>query len=88
MATSRVNREVVRAGACVRVCVRAHTYECEEVEYVVAVRAHHVEGHAAELHEVLEALRGTIAAVDHVRHVVSQHERSPIPKTLRFMSSA
>ena len=41
---------------------------------MVVMRSHDVEGHAAQLHEVLEPLRGPLAAVDHVHHVVGQHE--------------
>lgn len=59
------------------------THQREQIEYMVVVRAHDVEGHAAQLHEVLEALRGPLAAVDHVHHVVRQHERCSVSGQVR-----
>ena len=41
---------------------------------MVVMCSNNVEGHAAQFYKVLEALRGSVAAVDHVHHVVGKHE--------------
>lgn len=55
-------------------------YQGEQVEEEAGVFADQVVGLAAQVHKQLEAAGGPLSAVDHIRHVRGQHERSTVPE--------